>query len=100
LNWGAQHWTQDSRWGLTRAEQCPLSPRGSGWGRWLACQGSGGSRGDIAGLMEGACWGEEELMRWQRKKMECNLSGNYISGVLICAKRCVAILRRAVAVRD
>lgn len=59
--------------------------RGFGWGSWLVsgakrAEDLVGSRGagwrDGAGVSEVTGWGEEELMRWQRKKMGCNLSGN------------------------
>lgn len=48
--------------GAKRAEDL-VGSRGAGWR-------------DRAGVLEVTRWGEEELMRWQCKKMGCNLSGN------------------------
>lgn len=59
--------------------------RGFGWRSWPVsgakrAEDLVGSRGagwrDGAGVLEVTRWGEEELMRWQCKKMGCNLSGN------------------------
>lgn len=47
------------RWHLTTI----VGSRGAGWG-------------ERAGVLEVTQWREEELMRWQCKKMGCNLSGN------------------------